>query len=53
VVDFEVLGVQEVASVAGETREIFQRLSGWPVQRVAHQRMADGSQVDPDLMGAA
>ncbi len=51
--EFEELGVQEVASVAGEAGEIFKRLAGWAVERVAYQGMADGCEMDSDLMRAA
>ena len=47
------LRVQEIPSVAREAREIFERLTGRTVQRIAYQRMADRCQMDPDLMRAA
>jgi len=47
------LGVEEIASIAGEAGEIFKRLAAGAVQRVAYQGMADGCQMDPDLMRAA
>ncbi len=47
------LGVQEISSVAGEAGEIFERLAGYAVQRIAYQGMADGCQMDSDLVGAA
>ena len=53
VLEFQILGVQEIASIAGEAGEIFKRLAGWAVERVAHQGMADGCQMDSDLMRAA
>jgi hypothetical protein len=53
VVEVERLGVQEIASVAGEAGEMVKWLAGWPVQRIAYQRMADGGQVDSDLVRAA
>jgi hypothetical protein len=34
--------VQEISSVAGEAGEIFKRLAGYTIQRIAYQRMADG-----------
>ena len=37
VVEFQKLGVQEIASVAGEAGEIFKRLAGETVQRIAFQ----------------
>jgi len=52
-VEFQKLGVQKISSIAGETREIFKRLAGYPVQRIAYQGMADGCQMDSDLMRAA
>ncbi len=53
VVEVQRLGVQEIASIAGEAGESFKWLAGWAVQRIAYQRMADGGQVDSDLMRAA
>ena len=53
VVEFQILGVQEIASVAGEAGEIFKRLAGCAVERIADQGMADGCQMDSDLMRAA
>ena len=47
------MGVQEIASVAGEAGEIFERLAGWAVQRIAYEGMADGGEVDSDLVRAA
>ena len=48
VVEFQIVGVEEIASVAGEAGEIFERLAGGAVQRVACEGMADGGQVDSD-----
>ena len=53
VVEFQTLGVQKISSIAREAGEIFERLAGYTVQGIAYQRMADGCQVDPDLMRAA
>ena len=53
VLEFQKLGVQEISSIAGEAGEIFKRLAGYTVQRIANQGMADGCQMDPDLMRAA
>ena len=53
VVEFQILGVQEISSVAGEAGEIFKRLAGWAVERISYQGMADRCQMDSDLMGAA
>ena len=53
VLEFEILGVQEISSIAGEAGEIFKRSAGYAVQRIACQRMADGCQMDSDLMRAA
>ena len=53
VVEFQKLRVQEISSIAREAGEIFKRLAGYAVQRIAHQWMADGCQVDSDLMRAA
>ena len=51
--EFQILGVQEISSIAGETWEIFKRPAGQAVQRIAYQGMADGCQMDSDLMRAA
>ena len=53
VVEFEISGVQEISSIAGEAGEMFKRLAGYPVQRIAYQGMADGCQMNSDLMRAA
>jgi len=53
VVKFQVLGVEEISSIARKAGEIFKRLAGYAVQRIAYQGMADGCQMDPDLMRAA
>ena len=53
VVEFQELGVQEVSSIAGEAGEVFERQAGWAVERIAYEGMADGGQVDSDLVGAA
>jgi hypothetical protein len=53
VVEFQMLRVQEVSSIAGEPGTIFKRLTGQAVQRIAHQGMADGCQMDSDLMRAS
>jgi len=47
------MGVQEISSIAGEAGKMFKRLAGYAVQRVAYQGMADGCQMDSDLMRAA
>ena len=52
-VEFQKLGVQEISSIAGEAWEIFKRLACRAVQRIAYQGMADGRQVNPNLMRAA
>ena len=51
-VKFQILGVQEISSIAGEAGEIFKRLAGEAVQRIAYQGMADRCQMDSDLMRA-
>ena len=51
-VEFQILGVQKISSIAGEAREMFERLAGEAVQRIAYQGMADGCQMDSDLMRA-
>ena len=51
-VEFQILGVQEISSIAGEAGDIFKRLAGYAVQRITYQGMADGCQMDSDLMRA-
>ena len=51
--EFQKLRVQKISSIAGKAGEIFNRLAGYAVQRIAYQRMADGCQMDSDLMRAA
>ena len=51
--ELQKLGVQEISSVAGKAGEIFERLAGQAVQRIAYQGMADECQMDSDLMRAA
>lgn len=53
VMEFEELGVQEISSIAGEAGVVFQRLAGEAVQRISDEGMADGCQVDSDLVRAA
>ena len=53
VVQLQIPGVQEISSIAGQAGEIFKRLARHAVQRIAYQRMADGCQMDSDLMRAA
>jgi len=53
VVEVQVVGVQEVSSIAGEAGEIFKGQAGWAVQRIAEQGMADGGEMDSNLVGAA
>ena len=53
VLELKKLGVQEISSIAGEAGEIFKGLAVRAVQRIADQRMADGCQMDSDLMRAA
>jgi hypothetical protein len=53
VLELKKLGVQEIASIAGEAGEIFKGLAVRAVQRIADQGMADGCQMDSDLMRAA
>ena len=52
VAEFQTLGVQEISSIAGEAGEILKRLARRAVQRIAYQGMADGCQMDSDLMRA-
>ncbi len=52
VAEFQKLGVQEISSIAGEARKLFERPAGQAVQRVAYQGMADGCKMDSDLMRA-
>jgi hypothetical protein len=51
--ELEVLGVEEVAAIAGEAGEVFEGEAGGAVEGVADEGMADGGEVDTDLMGAA
>ena len=51
--EFQKSGMQKISSIARQAGEIFERLAGQTVQRIAHQGMADGCQMDPDLMRAA
>ena len=53
VLEVQELGVQEIAAVAGEAGEIFKGLTGWAIERIAYQGMADGCEMDSDLMRAA
>jgi hypothetical protein len=41
VLEIQKLGVQEISSIAREAGEIFERLAGYAIQRIAYQRMAD------------
>jgi hypothetical protein len=53
VLEFQKLSVQQISSIAGEAGEIFKRLAVESIQRIANQGMADGRQMDSDLMWAA
>ena len=53
VVEFQTLGVQKISSIAGEAGEILKRLARRAVQSIAYQGMADGCQMDSDLMRAS
>jgi hypothetical protein len=44
--------VKEISSIAGEAGEIFERLAGYTVQRIAYEGIADGCEMDSDLMRA-
>lgn len=44
--------MQEVASVAREAEEIFEGVAGGAVERIAQQGVADGCEMDSDLVGA-
>ena len=48
--EFQKLRVQQISDIAGEAGEIFKRQAGNAVQRIAHQGMADGGQMDSDLI---
>ena len=52
-VEFQKLGMQKISAIAGEPGEMFKRLAGYAVKRIAYQGMADGCQLDSDLMRAA
>jgi len=49
----EVLRVEEIAAVAGESGEIGANAAGGVVEGVAEEGVADGGEVDADLMGTA
>ncbi len=49
----EKLGVQEVASVAREAGERFEGPAGGAVEGIPCQGVADGGEVDSDLVRAA
>ena len=53
VLEFQILGVQQISSVAGEAGKIFKRLAGYALQRIANQGMADRCQMNSDLMRSA
>jgi len=48
--EFYILRVQEISSIAGKTGAIFKRQAGRTIKRIADQGMADGCQMDSDLM---
>ena len=52
-VESQKMAVQEISSIAGEAGEILKRLAGKALHRIAYQGMADGCQMDSDLMRAA
>lgn len=49
----EKVGVKEIPAVAGEAGEVFQRLAGGAVEGIAGEGMADGGEVDSNLVGTA
>ena len=51
--EIQKLRMQKISSIPREAGEIFKRLAGQVVQRVAYQGMSDGCQMDSDLMRAA
>ncbi len=51
--EVEVMRVEEVASIAGEAGKVFEGLAGGAVEGVSGERVADGGEVDSDLVGAA
>ena len=53
VLESQILGMQKVSSVTWEAGEIIKRSTGQTVQRVAYQGVADGCQMNSDLMRAA
>ena len=53
VVEVEVVGVEEVSAVAGEAGEVFEGVAGGAVEGIAGEGVADGGEVDSDLVGAA
>jgi len=48
----EVLGVEEVAAIAGEAGEVFEGKAGGAIEGDAAEGVADGGEVDTDWMGA-
>ncbi len=52
-VDVQNVGVQEVSSIAGEAGKAVKRQAGQAIQGIAYQGMADGCQMDSDLMRTA
>ena len=48
----QILGMEEVAAIAGEAGEVFEGEAGGAVEGVAHEGMANGGEVDSYLVGA-
>ena len=48
--EFQKFGVQEISSVSGEAGKALKRLASRAIQRITYQGMADGRQMDSDLM---
>ena len=53
VLEFQILGMQEISSIARQAGKSFKRLAAYAVQRITYQGMADRCQMDSDLMRAA
>ena len=52
-VEVQILSVQEISSITREAGKAFKRLAVYAVKRIADKGMADGCEMDSDLMRAA
>jgi hypothetical protein len=53
VAESQKLGMQTISTIAGQPRVRFKWPASCAIQRIANQRMANGRQMDSDLMRAA